>query len=135
MSHRCCIGIVQADESIRAIYCNNAGYLDGVGKILHTHYTNKAQTKRKKLIQLGDISSLGISPATGDTVAYRRDRQEKNTRAISYFSFQEYVKETETGHGFEYWYLWSNNEWLVSQNPVFGFQSLLHELVTEKLAS
>jgi hypothetical protein len=135
MSTRSCIGIVQEDESIRVIYCHSAGYLEGVGEILHTHYTNKAQTKRKKLIQLGDLSTLGESLERGDTIAYRRDRFEKSTRARTYFSFQEYVKETETGHGFEYWCLWSNGEWLVSQNPIFGFHSLLQELVTEKLES
>lgn len=77
-----------------SIYNHYDGYLDYVGKILHTHYRD--EKKVQQLISLGDISILGerVEPIgehsfekaeKGTTVAYHRDRGEplnKGTRVI-----------------------------------------------------
>jgi hypothetical protein len=71
MSTRSRIAIENQDGTVDSIYCHFDGYLEGVGKTLFNHYD---QEKLEKLLELGDISSLGES--TIDTVAYCRDRGE-----------------------------------------------------------
>jgi hypothetical protein len=71
MSTRSRIAIENQDGTVDSIYCHFDGYLSGVGKTLFNHYD---QEKLEKLLELGDISSLGES--TIDTVAYCRDRGE-----------------------------------------------------------
>ena len=57
MATRSRIGIELMDGSIKSIYCHWDGYPEGVGKVLKENYTDAE--KVKKLIDLGDISSLG----------------------------------------------------------------------------
>lgn len=57
MSTRCRIGLEKADKTIKSIYCHFDGYPEGVGKTLKEHYNNPADIE--KLLELGDISSLG----------------------------------------------------------------------------
>lgn len=57
MSTRCRIGLEKADKTIKSIYCHFDGYPEGVGKTLKEHYNDPA--KIEKLLELGDISSLG----------------------------------------------------------------------------
>jgi len=71
MSTRSRIAIENESGIVNSIYCHFDGYVDGVGKTLFNHYDKE---KLQKLIELGDISSLGES--TEDTVAYCRDRGE-----------------------------------------------------------
>jgi hypothetical protein len=71
MSTRSRIAIENQDGTVDSIYCHFDGYVDGVGKTLFNQYD---QEKSEKLLELGDISSLGES--TIDTVAYCRDRGE-----------------------------------------------------------
>ena len=71
MSTRSRIAIENESGIVNSIYCHFDGYVDGVGKTLFNHYDKE---KLQKLIELGDISSLGES--TIDTVAYCRDRGE-----------------------------------------------------------
>lgn len=61
MSTRCRIGILNKDGTITSIYCHHDGYMKGgVGERLVVHYTDEA--KIRKLLELGDISSLGTEP-------------------------------------------------------------------------
>lgn len=57
MSTRCRIGLTLPDGKIKSIYCHWDGYPDGVGKELQKHYNDPK--KIEKLLELGDISSLG----------------------------------------------------------------------------
>ena len=68
MATRSRIAIENQDGTVTSIYCHFDGYVDSVGKKLFEHYD---QEKLEKLLELGDISSLGES--TIDTVAYCRD--------------------------------------------------------------
>jgi len=87
MSTHCAI-IAPANDGFYGIYCHFDGYEDGVGLTLKTHYTDPE--KVNKLIDLGDISSLGrttdspCKPQTfldselhEGTISYFRDRQEE----------------------------------------------------------
>ena len=60
MSTRCRIGIKNKNGTILSIYCHHDGYVEHVGKILFDNY--KDETKIRKLMKLGDISSLGTEP-------------------------------------------------------------------------
>ena len=71
MSTRSRIAIENESGIVNSIYCHFDGYISGVGKTLFNHYDKE---KLQKLIELGDISSLGES--TIDTEAYCRDRGE-----------------------------------------------------------
>jgi len=71
MSTRSRIAIETKSGTVKSIYCHFDGYVSGVGKTLYNHYDKE---KLEKLIELGDISSLGES--TENTVAYHRDRGE-----------------------------------------------------------
>lgn len=63
MSTNCRIGIENKDGTITSIYCHHDGYMEGgVGERLVVHYTDEA--KVKKLMELGDISSLGTEPVS-----------------------------------------------------------------------
>ena len=60
MSTRCRIGIEHEDDTIESIYCHHDSYYSYVGKLLYMHYTDRE--KISKLMQLGDMSVLGIEP-------------------------------------------------------------------------
>lgn len=87
MATRSEIGIELETEEILSIYCHWDGYPSHNGVILYEFYRDRE--KVMKLIELGDISSLGpeVSPEEGSshsyespvpvvTVAYHRDREE-----------------------------------------------------------
>ena len=60
MSTRCRIGIENKDGTITSIYCHHDGYPDGVGEVLVNHY--KTEEQIRKLLELGDLSSIGTEP-------------------------------------------------------------------------
>jgi hypothetical protein len=60
MSTRCRIGIKNEDGTITSIYCHHDGYVSYVGKTLFDSYKDEA--KIRKLLELGDMSSLGTEP-------------------------------------------------------------------------
>lgn len=60
MSTRSRIGIRNKNGSITSIYCHHDGYPEGVGEILLNNY--KTEEKIRKLMELGDMSSLGTEP-------------------------------------------------------------------------
>jgi len=79
------IGIENDDGTVDFIYCHWGGYPSNNGRILAENYIDPDKVRR--LIALGDISSLGerIEPIgphafdkreSGTTVAYGRDRGE-----------------------------------------------------------
>jgi hypothetical protein len=72
MSTRSRIAIEKQDGTVESIYCHFDGYLSNNGEKLQNHYSTRE--KMEKLIELGDISSLGNTPE--ETVAYHRDRGE-----------------------------------------------------------
>ena len=133
MSTRSRIGIENKNGTITSIYCHHDGYLEGVGKILVNHY--KAEEKIRKLMELGDISSLGTEPVenlrgwenpglgTTDWMkAYKELRPENQcviykTRgedcpAKTHKSIEEYQKYSRDCWG-EYAYLFKDGEWFV----------------------
>jgi hypothetical protein len=124
MSTRARIAIENQDETVDSIYCHFDGYVDSVGKTLFEHYD---QEKLEKLLELGDISSLGES--TIDTVAYCRDRGED----LKFQSFKdvEELFEDGFGSGVEYVYcLTRHGIWLVGrvESPMVNYlQNVLEE--------
>lgn len=119
MATRSRIGMEQADGSVKSIYCHNNGYPDYNGLVLDEFYTDPE--KVKKLIELGDISSLDSeidggenhtyeSPQKGQTVAYHRDRGEELNEPRVDGSVQEFFN----GDIEEYGYLFTQEgQWLV----------------------
>lgn len=71
MATRCRIAIKEANGTYRSIYCHNDGYPEGVGEILETYYTEV--NKIEKLMDLGDISSLGPSLEFKDPDTFFKD--------------------------------------------------------------
>lgn len=118
MATRSRIAIEHQDGTVTSIYCHFDGYIEGNGKTLQNHYTNR--NKVELLIALGDIPVLSSSPET--TIAYHRDRgedfnQTQHTDVEDFFS----------GDIEEYGYLFTkDNKWLVSTGgPVAELQLAL----------
>jgi hypothetical protein len=127
MSTRSRIGIVNEDRSISSIYCHHDGYLSGVGATLARHYQDIG--KLRALIALGDISSLGDTPALQDgTRAYSRDAGEDLTPPL--FSYDE---AHLLQHAEEFTYLFDGKWWVRDHNG--PRQELVIALVTEKITS
>ena len=123
---------MKTENGIRGIYCHWDGYPEHNGDILSKHYIDPA--KVKELIDLGDISSLrkeigekhSFDARYSDqldlecmfadwTLAYHRDRGEPwaNTAPQTYATVKEWQEAFE-GSGCEYFYLFDNNKWEVS---------------------
>jgi hypothetical protein len=91
MATRSTIALEYADGTVEQIYCHWDGYLDNNGQLLSTHYMDPFEVQ--KLIDLGDMSSLG---ATVDSCEfYMRDRHETDCNARRYKDFQEYTREAQ----------------------------------------
>ena len=124
MATRSRIAIENQDGTVKSIYCHWDGYLGGVGKTLFNHYDKE---KLEKLIELGDISSLGES--TEDTVAYARDRNED----LNFKEFPNVEDLFDYGFesGIEYIYCLTNSGiWLMNKlgsNHVAILQEELEE--------
>ena len=118
MATRSRIAIENQDGTVTSIYCHFDGYVEGNGKTLQNHYTNR--DKVEQLIALGDISVLSSFPET--TIAYHRNRGED-------FSQMQHkdVEDFFTGDIEEYGYLFTkDNKWLVSTGgPVAELQLAL----------
>jgi len=109
MSTRSRIAIENQNRSVTSIYCHFDGYISSVGKKLFEHYD---QEKLEKLLELGDISTLGES--IEDTVAYCRDRG-GDLHSTHYLSV-EGLFEDGFGSGEEYIYcLTKSGIWLVNK--------------------
>ena len=131
MATRSTIALEFADGTVQQVYCHWDGYLDHNGKILFEHY--KDPFKLRDLIDLGDISSLGInigrkhafSPFEGDkadheaamaegaTTFYGRDRGETGIEAKKFADFEDY-KANHRYEEYEY-ILRTDGNWYVSK--------------------
>ena len=110
MSTRSRIAIENQNGSVTSIYCHFDGYISGVGKLLKEYYTTQA--KVEALIELGDISSLDMTPSS--TIAYHRDRNE-DLHKTSYLCVED-LFNLGFQSGEEYVYCFTkNNIWLVNE--------------------
>lgn len=111
--------IAKTDVGYSAIYCHSDGYPEWVGRILNEHYLDP--NKVMELIALGDLSSLGErvhpigthsfrEPESGTTVAYGRDRGEKNTAAKSSSSLQTLINKFKRSDA-EHAYVFDGTGW------------------------
>ena len=116
MATRSTIALEYADGTVQQVYCHWDGYLDHNGVILRDNYSDPFKLQR--LIDLGDISSLG--PDIGDkhdfdcphkygtpeyeawteakrevTTFYGRDRGETGCGARTFKDFQQYTREAQ----------------------------------------
>ena len=125
MATRSRIAIEKANGTVESIYCHWDGYPENNGIILDEHYTD--EKKVQSLIDLGDISSLRLnveapeghsfeSPDEETTVAYGRDRGEKNVDKKLHDSVNDFFD----GDIEEYGYIFTRDgEWLVKS--AYGF--------------
>ena len=129
MSTRCRIGIENNDGTITSIYCHNDGYPEGVGSVLVYNY--KTEDKIRKLLSLGDMSSLGTEPIDNphawDSFSSGSDfmstwellNQEdkcntyksrgEDCPAITHNDLDTYIKDTIDGC--DYGYLFKDGQW------------------------
>lgn len=135
MSTRSNIGIIHEDNTVSFIYCHSDGYVDYNGKMLFKHYQNL--DKIYSLIELGDISSLGIEIGSkhdfdncpeNETNVYGRDRGETDTPPILVEN-----KEIAKSNMQEYMYLFNikSSRWIVSDHGD-QFVDLETEIVRQK---
>jgi hypothetical protein len=106
MSTRSRIGIQNQDGSVNSIYCHFDGYPEGVGSTLQEHYSDR--DKLQKLIELGDISSLGDDLLT--TIAYHRDRGEDYFPSRRNESLELFKKSDFEEYGYVYTL---ENKWVI----------------------
>ena len=119
MSTRSLIAKQIGEDEYLTIYCHSDGYLTYNGAMLLDHYNTPE--KVDALLELGDISSLGkrLEPEQGEkhsfespiddvTIAYSRDRGDKNTEAEKYS-----LKDLDNPNGWHaYVYIFTDkNEW------------------------
>jgi hypothetical protein len=125
MGTRSLIGIENTDGTVNYVYCHWDGYPSHNGRILLEHYRSSALVR--SLLALGDISSLG--PSIGDkhdfdsrdyevTTFYGRDRGEDGVEMKTVADRQKFLTEPDMGQ--EWYYLWTDEGWLVSEGGV-GF--------------
>ena len=98
MGTRSTIALEYADGTVDQIYCHWDGYLSNNGQILAKHYMDPF--KVRQLMDLGDMSSLGINIGTqhafdkapeGECTFYKRDRKESGTGAKNFIDFEDYI--------------------------------------------
>ena len=137
MGTRSTIGFVNSNGGVTGIYCHWDGYPEHNGRILRDHYTTP--DKIRKLMKLGDLSSLGASigrkhdfMATNmhhQCTAYGRDRGETGTEAQLYADEAEFLAD-DRGQDFTYlfkegkWYCWD-----AYSNKAIDLYAMVDELV------
>lgn len=123
MSTRCLIAIKRENGTYKSIYCHNDGYPEGVGATLNKFYTN--ENKINRLMDLGDISSLGSSLnfknpndyfknpskyfADNGTTDYNRWRNE-GTAAVISLNIDE-LRQNAKDCSSEYLYIFEDGKW------------------------
>lgn len=138
MATRSRIGVMIDESTCRSVYCHWDGYPSNNGAILQQFYQDP--DKVNELIALGDISSLGgeigerhdfnsrykdTDPRNNWTVAYSRDRGEKDTNSLLAVSFGQFIDQCEHA-GAEWAYIYFNNRWFVVK--VYGDDHTIREL-------
>jgi hypothetical protein len=110
-------------DQLTSIYCHFDGYISGVGKLLKEYYTTQA--KVEALIELGDISSLDITPSS--TSAYHRDRNEEFSQQTNKSVPDLFNCIYQSGEEFIYCFT-KDNIWLVSDSgPVVDLKVAIEE--------
>ena len=115
------------DGKYRGIYCHWDGYPSHNGRILLAHYNTPE--KVEELIALGSLSSLSErafpadgeyhsyqNPANGVTIAYERDRGEKDQKATEANTLNELL--SDIGNEYDYYFdgeKWSCNDELLEE--------------------
>jgi hypothetical protein len=108
MATRSLIGIKLNDNIVKTIYCHWDGYPEGVGQTLVDHYSTPAAIT--KLMELGDVSSLGTSIAK--CVAYHRDRNEPYGMVEARDTDASELMSVGMDYGVEFIYVYNNElEW------------------------
>lgn len=134
MATRSTIGVLNADQSVTAIYCHWDGAIDHNGHILKDNYTHPE--KIQALMALGSLSILAPeigekqyfdAPTSRDwCLAYGRDRGESDVDAQQHESVEDWLNK-----GQEYNYLWQGSEWLVSCGRTHGELRSLVQVMLE----
>jgi len=117
------VGKLCFDGSVRAIYVHHDSYLSGIGRILLDNY--KTTETVDKLLDLGDLSSLGEEPYSdpdmwndnkrmnifnySGCLSYK-DRGEEDVDATWFNSVKEYL-DSAKHIWIEYCYLFKDGEW------------------------
>ncbi len=122
MGTRSRIAFPSTGEQFKSIYCHWEGNPAWVGKVLVEHYASAARAKA--LIKVGDISTLRarLAPAKGvvhtfenpvcdTTVAYGRDRGDKDCQALTSNNFSALVFAAGECNA-EYVYVFADGKWL-----------------------
>lgn len=95
-------------EIYRVIYVHNDGYIKGgVGECLLRNY--KDEYAVDELLDLGDLSSLESSIEM--SIAYGRDRNERNTQALIIKGNIEKVCKIAQKSWAEFLYIFDNGKW------------------------
>lgn len=143
MATRSAIGVLNIDGTVNAIYCHWDGYPEGVGRTLIQHWCD--EQKINSLIELGDLSMLrseigeahdfNVRWSLGDPqskwcLAYGRDRGDLNTGHRVFTSSKEFVSEMSLS-GCEYFYLWVDGRWRVSEGTVWSDMTLKEIVMTK----
>jgi len=124
MATRSVIAIRESNRII-GVYCHWDGDIGHNGKILLENYSD--ETKLRKLIENGCISSLRKrigtkhdfnNPPKDETTFYHRDRGDN----LSVLSWKDENEMVEDMYDCDYFYLWDNGQWLVSEGK--GFMTL-----------
>lgn len=129
MSTRSSIAIKRKDGTIESVYCHSDGYLEYNGVMLNKFYKNPE--KINSLINLGDLSFLDrrVNPdpdvvhsfdydkrQEGVTVAYGRDRNDKNVQKKMHKSLSDYINYlSDSWLMYAYLYDEADNKWLWSK--------------------
>jgi len=92
------------NPTVKFIYCHFDGYPEGVGMTLAKHFDTPY--KVDKLIELGDISSLGET--LDETVSYRRDLKRNDGNDAATVPLRNYVADRDVA--FKYLYT-EEGEW------------------------
>lgn len=115
MSTRSLIALKTKEGKFKVIYCHSDGYLGFNGMILLNYY--KDYDKVEKLLNLGDISSLGTDPSTEENQTIKTSTYTINTYVNDYkrwrnencpakeYNFKEFNKMCQNASGIEYIYL------------------------------
>jgi hypothetical protein len=144
MSTRARIALAMTNGKFKSIYVHKDGYPEGVGSMLVQHYGTAP--KVQALLKLGDISRLGpalspsaqqshsfCSPALGVTVAYKRDRGDKETAALTSINFTALAAAAADCNA-EYIYALAANRWLFTPIPWINGVAMPVELDLREVA-
>jgi hypothetical protein len=141
MATRSAIGM-QFGDIVKAVYCHNNGFPEGVGACLLKHYN---RTKTAHLLSLGNLSSLGSLTEPDPEfphsfekrqpnvcVFYGRDRDELDHEYQVFDTVEDY--KSEFGMDVEYLYLLTiDGNWLVTTDDrEESWQLLVDVLATEE---